>query len=115
MNSRLGGGELVAAAVAGAVAATSGSSAAPSSRVIFMRANIVLAAYARRPAAAPAVAAAHSTQHDERVSALFNLYYLTEICLHASSQSAPDRRFGKFRCAPRRIGLAGGDGRSTLK
>jgi hypothetical protein len=63
----------VAAAVAGAVAATSGSSAAPSSRVIFMRANIVLAAYARRPAAAPAVAAAHSTQHDERVSALFNL------------------------------------------
>eukprot|EP01047_Picozoa_sp_COSAG01_P060714 COSAG01_NODE_7485_length_3190_cov_2.884180_1_plen_56_part_10 len=29
-----------------------------------------------------------------------------------SSQSAPDRRFGKFRCTPRRIGLAGGDGRT---
>eukprot|EP01049_Picozoa_sp_SAG25_P002976 SAG25_NODE_162_length_13200_cov_4.969163_6_plen_151_part_00 len=34
---------------------------------------------------------------------------------HVYPQSAPDRRFGKFRCAPRRIGLAGGDGRSTLK
>jgi hypothetical protein len=97
------------------------------------------AAGARRPAAAAARRIAHT--HIRRRAARIALFttcrsrcFMAEEMLRAMmvldtaaccccysyyyygcTQSAPDRRFGKFRCAPRRIGLAGGDGRSTLK
>jgi hypothetical protein len=60
------------------------------------------------------LAVPHTLPLDQSIPEHTHLVYIdSEICLDHTSypQSAPDRRFGKFRCAPRRIGLAGGDGR----